>query len=100
MKFLKNKIFIFFFLCVLLIVCLSPFASSKPDGLEWVAEINVFLHLGEKNPTFFKFSPMPDYKISSILNPAISIIASGLIGLFLTIGLSFIFFKSSKKKNH
>lgn len=100
MKLFKNKLLIFSLLSVTLILILAPIASSSPDGLEWVAEVKGFLHRGEANPTYFKFAPMSDYAISSIKNPTFSTIASGLIGLFLTMGLSFVFFKLIQKKKH
>lgn len=59
---------------------LSPFASSFPDGLEWVGEKLQFLH--ESAPAFV--SPLPDYTIPTIANEALSTGLAGLTGVILT----------------
>jgi len=59
---------------------LSPFASSFPDGLEWVAEKYQFLH--ESAPAFV--SPLPDYTIPAITNQGLSTGAAGLTGVIIT----------------
>ena len=59
---------------------LSPFASSFPDGLEWVAEKYNFLH--EQAPSFV--SPFADYTIPFIKNKILSTGISGLIGVVIT----------------
>jgi len=100
MKFYKNKYAAFFLLSIFLIICLSPFASEKPDGLEWVAGIKGFLHRGEENPSFWKFSPMPDYAISFISSKALTTILSGLFGLLLTTAMTLLICKCSKGKKN
>lgn len=59
---------------------MSPFASSFPDGLEWVAEKYRFLH--DQAPVFV--SPLPDYSVSFVSNPALSTSLAGLIGVIVT----------------
>ncbi len=57
----------------------SPFASSFPDGLEWVAEQTGFLHLSEGYAAWTK-SPVPDYEMPGVGNPAAATALAGLIG--------------------
>lgn len=58
---------------------LSPFASSHPDGLEWVAEQYEFLKEGA--PLFV--TPLADYALPMISNAALSTAFAGLIGVML-----------------
>ena len=58
---------------------LSPFASSHPDGLEWVAEQYGFLKEGA--PLFV--TPLADYALPMISNEALSTALAGLIGVAL-----------------
>lgn len=64
---------------------LSPFASSRPDGLEWVAERYGFLHEGA--PLFV--TPLADYAVPAIGNAALSTGLAGFIGVLLvaTVGV-------------
>ena len=61
---------------------LSPFASSHPDGLEWVAEQYGFLKEGA--PLFV--TPLADYAVPMISNEAMSTAFAGLIGVALVAG--------------
>ncbi len=65
---------------------LSPFASSYPDGLEWVAEKYSFFH--ESMPPFV--SPMPDYSISFFSSEILSTSFAGITGTLLTFLLTFL----------
>ena len=58
---------------------LSPFASSHPDGLEWVAEQLGFLQEGE--PLFV--APLPDYTVPALGETALSTGLAGLAGVLL-----------------
>lgn len=58
---------------------LSPFASSYPDGLEWVAQKYGFLH--ESMPLFV--SPLPDYSIPFISNEILSTSFAGITGTLI-----------------
>ncbi|MEA2039242.1 MAG: energy-coupling factor ABC transporter permease [Thermodesulfobacteriota bacterium] len=69
---------------------LSPFASSFPDGLEWVAEKYRFLH--ESAPAFV--SPLPDYTIPLLTNEILSTGLAGLIGVIITFCMAWIIGKS------
>ncbi len=55
---------------------LSPFASSYPDGLEWVAARYHFLH--QSAPSFV--APLANYTVPGIAHPFVSTGLAGLIG--------------------
>ncbi|MFH1857879.1 MAG: energy-coupling factor ABC transporter permease [Candidatus Omnitrophota bacterium] len=64
---------------------LSPFASSFPDGLEWVGAKLSFAEFGA-----FEISAMfPDYQASFIRNAAFSTVTAGMIGLGIVFALTF-----------
>jgi cobalt/nickel transport system permease protein len=65
---------------------LSPLASGFPDGLEWVAAKFNALH--ETAPSFV--SPLADYSVAGIANPALSTGIAGLIGVALTFGVMYL----------
>ncbi len=67
----------------LLIVCLSPLASSSPDGLERVAEDKGFISLAGKAP----FQIIADYIFPGIKNETLATILAGLIGTLVIFGL-------------
>jgi len=67
----------------LLVVFLSPLASSSPDGLERVAEDKGFLGLGREAP----FQIIADYVFSGIENEAVATILAGLIGTLILFGV-------------
>jgi len=64
---------------ILTVTILSPFASSRPDGLEWVAVQYGFLKEGA--PLFV--TPLADYALPVIANGALSTALAGLIGVSL-----------------
>jgi cobalt/nickel transport system permease protein len=65
---------------VLIALCLSPFASSFPDGLEAVMEHYQVLH--EAAPLFV--TPVADYQLAGIASEALATGLAGLIGVTLT----------------
>ena len=69
----------------LLVVLISPFASGFPDGLEWVAEENGFLHTAVSAP----FQILPDYTIPALGETGLSTILAGVIGALLVAGIVF-----------
>lgn len=69
----------------LLLVVLSPMASSNPDGLEWVAEQQGFLDVARE--PLFKI--IPDYVLPGISNEATATIAAGILGTLLVFGVAF-----------
>lgn len=58
---------------------LSPFASSRPDGLEWVAEQYGFLKAGA--PLFV--TPLADYALPAIGHAGLSTALAGMVGVLL-----------------
>ena len=64
-----------------LAAAISPFASSKPDGLEWVAEKHEFADKGEGEPVY-NAAPMPEYTTPGVpeSKPWLSTGLAGLIG--------------------
>ncbi len=69
---------------VLLALLLSPFASSRPDGLEWVAEARGFLHLSEGEPPLQ--APIPDYILPGVESERLATGLAGLVGTLLVFG--------------
>lgn len=65
---------------VLIALCLSPFASSFPDGLEAVMEHYQVLH--EAAPLFV--TPVADYQLAGVASEALATGLAGLIGVALT----------------
>lgn len=62
---------------------ISPFASSYPDGLEWVAQQYEFYR--ESAPLFV--SPLADYAIAAVPDGLLSTALAGLAGVLMTFGL-------------
>lgn len=83
----SNRRFFAAFLLVSVLVAagLSYFASSHPDGLEFVAEETGFLDRAEDSPT--AASPLADYATEGVDNAWASGAIAGVAGLALTLGL-------------
>lgn len=79
----------------LLVVLLSPFASSFPDGLEWVAEEKGFLDTAV--PTSFQI--LPDYTIPALGETGLSTIVAGTVGALLVAGIAFGLARLLRNKN-
>ena len=80
-------------LIILGLIVVIPLASSEPDGLEKTIES---LGIEEDESSFSAI--MPDYGIKDIQDPFISTAISGVIGIFLILGLGFIVGKSLSKR--
>ena len=65
------------FATVCLVIVLAPLASPDPDGFERVGEDIGFIHLAQDAI----YSILPDYTVPGLDDPALSTIASGLIGI-------------------
>ena len=65
---------------LLIVLCLSPFASPLPDGLEAVLAQYQVLH--EAAPLFV--TPLADYQIAGVASEVLSTGLAGLIGIVLT----------------
>lgn len=61
----------------------SPLASSRPDGLERVAEDNSFLEKAEDAP----YAVLPDYTIPGITDEALTTVVAGVVGVLGVAGI-------------
>ena len=68
----------------IILVILSPLASSKPDGLESVAEKLGIIDAARE--PLFQF--IPDYVLPGILNESLATIAAGIIGTIIVAGVA------------
>jgi len=84
---MEKWIIILLGVAVLAAIFLSPFASTKPDGLERVAEDKGFLEKGE-GPQVVN-SPIPDYTLPGIKNEKLSTSIAGLVGVIIVALLGF-----------
>lgn len=90
---MKRFILISLMISIILVLFISPFASTCPDGLEKVTE--------EKNiaikETGIINSIMPDYTISYIKHEGLSTSIAGLLGTIITFaagtGITFLYNK-------
>lgn len=73
----------------IVIVFLSPLASSDPDGLERVAHNLGFINLGADAP----YNILPDYTLPFLGESAFSTIAAGVIGALVVAGILVLLFK-------
>ena len=94
----KKEIFFALLIALILAVVLSPFASSRPDGLERVAEDKGFLHRGEGEPLIP--SPIPDYAVPGIANESLATSLAGLLGTLVVFGLTYGVAVVIRKRSH
>jgi len=82
-------------LLVLLLVILSPLASSSPDGLERVAEDKGFI--GRALEPVINI--IPDYVVPGVANETLATILAGIIGILILFGISYGLARLLKAKN-
>ena len=82
---MKSKWWLISLLVCLAVACLSPLASSSPDGLERVAEDKGFISLAGAAP----FQVIADYVFPGIQNEALATILAGLIGTLVLFGVAY-----------
>ena len=75
------------------LIVLIPLASSEPDGLEKTIQS---LGIEEEESSFSAM--MPDYNVQGIQDPFISTAISGIIGIFLILGVGLIVGKYLSKR--
>jgi cobalt/nickel transport system permease protein len=68
----------------LLLAIFSPFASTHPDGLEWVAKQKGFLDAAQ-GPLY---KIIPNYIFPGITNEAMATILAGIIGTLIVFGVA------------
>jgi len=81
----KSKWWLIGLAVCLLVACLSPLASSSPDGLEKVAEDRGFISLAQEAP----FQVIADYVFPGMENQALATILAGLIGTLILFGVAY-----------
>lgn len=84
---MKKEILIGLIIALLVVVFLSPLASSSPDGLERVAEDKAFIDKAQGKELIK--SPIPDYVMPGIANETLAGISAGIIGTLLTFAIMF-----------
>jgi len=71
------------FLLAAVLVIAAPLASTRPDGLEWVAMQSGFIDKIQ-DPIF---QIIPDYLLPGVANEAIATIAAGFLGVVIVFGV-------------
>jgi cobalt/nickel transport system permease protein len=79
-------------LTVILLI-ISPLASSKPDGLEWVAEKLGFLIMAKDA----SYHIIPDYVLPGIQNEALATILAGVVGVAIVLVLVILLTRRKKQ---
>ena len=82
---MKSKWWLISLLICLAVACISPLASSSPDGLERVAEDRGFIELGQDAP----YQVIADYVFPGIANEALATILAGIIGTLVLFGAAY-----------
>ncbi len=72
---------------------ISPFASSLPDGLEWVAGKLGFI---ERERQLVK-APLPNYEMPVVKNTRFSTALAGIAGTLIVFGVTILFMFVLKK---
>lgn len=67
----------------------SYWASSHPDGLEWVAEEEGFLDTATENETQKDLAPIPDYEAPGVEGGFLKVSLAGVIGTLVCFGVAF-----------
>lgn len=65
----------------------SYYASSRPDGLEYVAERTGFADRGEESAA--SDGPLADYRTAGVDDPRLSGGIAGVLGALVVLGLAF-----------
>jgi cobalt/nickel transport system permease protein len=68
----------------ILLAVFSPFASTHPDGLEWVAQQKGFLDAAQAP----LYQVIPSYLFPGVTNEALATILAGIIGTLIVFGVA------------
>ena len=79
----------------IIVVILSPLASTNPDGLESVANNLGFFDQGAAAP----YAILPDYTLPALGDGAFSTIAAGILGILVVVTIILLIAQSKKTKN-
>jgi hypothetical protein len=66
----------------------SYWASSHPDGLEWVAEEKGFKDTATENETQKELAPIPDYAAPGVENDFLKVSIAGVVGTLITFAVA------------
>lgn len=69
-------------LAAVIVILAAFFASSHPDGLDFVSEKLGFAGKGQESP-----APMPDYKLGCLPKERISTAIAGIVGILIILGI-------------
>jgi hypothetical protein len=81
----KSKWWLISLLVCLAVACISPLASSSPDGLERVAEDRGFIELAGEAP----YQVIADYVFPGVANEALATILAGVVGTLVLFGAAY-----------
>jgi hypothetical protein len=81
----KSKWWLISLLVCLAVACISPLASSSPDGLERVAEDRGFIGLAGEAP----YQVIADYVFPGVANEALATILAGVVGTLVLFGAAY-----------
>ena len=82
---MKSKWWLISLMVCLAVACISPLASSSPDGLERVAEDRGFIEMGQDAP----YQVIADYVFPGIANEALATILAGIVGTLVLFGAAY-----------
>lgn len=82
---MKSKWWLISLLVCLAVACISPLASSSPDGLERVAEDRGFIGLAGEAP----YQVIADYVFPGVANEALATILAGVVGTLVLFGAAY-----------
>jgi cobalt/nickel transport protein len=77
-------------------VLVSPFASTRPDGLDRVALDKGFAEA--ERPHDLSGGPLADYELVGISNARVATALSGLVGVLLTFGAGLLLFAALRAR--
>ena len=82
---------------IIVAVVLAQFASSSPDGLEYVAEEQGFADTATDHDT--SGSPLADYGENISDNGGLNTAVAGLLGVLITLGVGYGVFWIARRTN-
>ncbi len=93
---MKKPVFVLLLTALLIAALLSPFASSKPDGLDRAAGDLGFQVKANENGLLE--AVFPDYKISGMQNEFFATSLAGVLGVLLTFTAAYVLGKIVSKR--
>ncbi|HPW45732.1 MAG TPA: PDGLE domain-containing protein [bacterium] len=93
----EKRIVLIFVISAVVIAFAAAYASSHPDGLEWVAEKMGFI--GNSSEAILK-APMPDYEIPCVKGAYWSTLLAGILGASITGAVFFLTGIFCRKKSN